>query len=723
VNKRPEPFEPQKPKTGRKSDRITPTAARSSPGPLLCPGELADRYRIVRLLGKGGMGTVYEVEHVFLQKRFALKLISAISSSDVTLRRFQQEAKAAALLDYPYLVKVHDFGIVNGDQPFFIMDLIEGSTLSSLIAERGRAPLDTVLTIFKQVCLGLDYAHNQGIVHRDIKPSNILITNFDDPTKLKSVVVDFGIAKLGGDERKTMTLTRTGDIVGTPMYMSPEQCMGLETDHRSDIYSLGCVLFESLTGTPPFMADSALATMMKHHSEQPPTLKEATLGETFPESIQQVINKTLAKKPADRYDNLTELAIDLDRIKAGETVQLGGGPHRKQVSRIALRREYLWVGAVVILFVTITSYQVGKMYANVPEFKAEPPNQRGAVTAVLDKLQRINADSLPPNISDDRLTNNVPIMYSSPVPDMPNWRLFAFPSAFSIGTISSPHKTIKDSRNLQQIFTYSKGVFTPLKTANARGVVLVKNFQGLDYKPVDIAFSKPVLLKSFRSDDLLELSMNNHAEYLYDDLQCIAGMTQLEVLDLTDAAALGDRSLATIDSFRDLNVITLPQGNISSERLAKFTKLRSLGDVGLRGINDLNPVLHMLAGSNKVISLELENCKINLESCRLIAQLPRIKYLHIDDDSKVTDSDLMGLKNASNLEELRIHECPKITQSIATFLNLKPLRVMLSGPAWTEEAIMKLQKASPKTQFNRDLKYVHSAQATEDLKRHIDGLF
>jgi len=285
------------------------------------PGQIvAERYRIVRLLGQGGMGKVYEVENVFLQKRFALKVLG--SQKESALRRFRLEAKAASRLDHPSLIKVHDFGLIDGEQPFLIMDLVTGVTLSSVLK---RAPLtfDAATNIFKQICWGLSYAHRQDVIHRDIKPSNVIIADGTDLEHTSVIIIDFGIAKLNSQAIEANALTRTGELIGTPFYMSPEQCMGTAIDPSSDVYSVGCMLFECLTGLPPFLGDSPLSTMLKHQSEVPPTLEQATLGSKFPDGLQLVLDKLLSKKPGDRYSNLNDLAIDLDRIKSGDQPELG----------------------------------------------------------------------------------------------------------------------------------------------------------------------------------------------------------------------------------------------------------------------------------------------------------------------------------------------------------------------------------------------------------------
>ncbi|HEY9718901.1 MAG TPA: protein kinase [Trichormus sp.] len=292
---------------------------------------IGDRYEVISKLGKGGMGLVYRVNQIFLNKEFALKTLDKDSMSEIPIRRFQQEARTAFALDHPNIIAVNDFGLVDDRTPFLVMELVNGETLSDRLKRVGCLPLEQVIPIMVQVCFGLSYAHECGIVHRDIKPTNIMLLNGMPLGAEGSVkILDFGIAKFTAHEGgEIQALTRTGEIFGSPLYMSPEQCAGTNVDQRADTYSLGCVLFESLTGTPPFIGDSALATMMKHLNEPAPTLKEASLGKDFPQGIEDIVATMLAKSPDSRYQNLGTVAHDLGALKRGDSIsQTARSPSR-----------------------------------------------------------------------------------------------------------------------------------------------------------------------------------------------------------------------------------------------------------------------------------------------------------------------------------------------------------------------------------------------------------
>jgi tRNA A-37 threonylcarbamoyl transferase component Bud32 len=303
------------------------------------------------------MGLVYRVNQIFLNKELALKTIDKSSMAEVVIRRFQQEARTAFSLDHPNIVAVNDFGVLDDGTPFLVMELINGETLSDRLKRTGILTLEQAIPIFVQLCFGLAYAHECGVVHRDIKPGNImLLKGIPLGVEGSLKILDFGIAKFTQHEGgEIQSLTRTGEIFGSPLYMSPEQCLGGRIDQRADIYSLGCVFYEALTGAPPCVGENALATMMKHQSETPLTLKQASLGAKFPQSIEDIVATMLEKSPDRRYQNLGDVVHDLEALRRGDAVsgiarhtklQAGAGSRTISISR---KNFYSLVIAVAVV--------------------------------------------------------------------------------------------------------------------------------------------------------------------------------------------------------------------------------------------------------------------------------------------------------------------------------------------------------------------------------------
>jgi len=286
----------------------------------LVPGAIiAGVYEIKSLIGRGGMGEVYLAKHATLGKRCALKVIPPEQVTEVGWQRFQTEARLFSRLDHANLVRVTDLGIHDGCLPFYAMDYIEGHTLSDLIAEHGRLKLSEVLEIFIQVCDGVDFAHRHGIIHRDLKPANIIIS-VDRSGKVLVKILDFGLAKLTQHDRGKQSLTAVGEVFGSPFYMSPEQCEGEKLDNRSDIYSIGCTMYECLCERPPFTGHLAQAIMAAHRLGDAPTLAAAVGAGIYPDSMEVVLAKLLRKNPAERYQTMAELKGDLEKISRGEEV-------------------------------------------------------------------------------------------------------------------------------------------------------------------------------------------------------------------------------------------------------------------------------------------------------------------------------------------------------------------------------------------------------------------
>jgi serine/threonine protein kinase len=267
-----------------------------------------DKYRLDRQLGRGGMGAVYAALHVELERPTAIKLLLPdLISDEQALERFKREARAAARLNHPNVAGTYDFATLPGGEAYIVMELVEGETLSERLTAAGALHVREAVLIARQVADGIESAHEGGIVHRDLKPSNIIISRDHRGTALVKVL-DFGIAKL----KETSTtggmasITTAGSIMGTPRYMSPEQCSDLKVDARSDIYSLGVLLYEMLAGRPPFDAPSATALALKQIQEPPPPLSEARPD--VPDALERLVMWTLAKDPADRPQTAAEFS-------------------------------------------------------------------------------------------------------------------------------------------------------------------------------------------------------------------------------------------------------------------------------------------------------------------------------------------------------------------------------------------------------------------------------
>ena len=272
---------------------------------------LTGRYKLLAMIGQGGMGTVYRASDSQMSERVvAVKVLAPhLVSDEKQVIRFEQEARAANQLRHPNTISVLDFGRDPDGHIFMVIEFLTGEDLTAIL-RRGRVDVERALYIMRQVCKSLAEAHSKGIVHRDLKPDNIFVCEiYGEKDFVK--VIDFGIAKFLEDE--SANLTQAGKMFGTPRYLSPEQAQGKRLDNRSDLYSLGVILFECITGSPPFSAEEAIAVAIKHVQEAPPSLEEIAPDIVVPDAVDSLIFKLLAKRPENRHQSAEEVVASIDQ--------------------------------------------------------------------------------------------------------------------------------------------------------------------------------------------------------------------------------------------------------------------------------------------------------------------------------------------------------------------------------------------------------------------------
>ncbi len=257
---------------------------------------VAQKFRLIRELGSGGMGTVWCAEQLDLRRQVALKLLTDPNRPSA-LARFEREARVMARLEHPHAVNVYEFGEFNG-VAFIAMELVNGWSLGEFVDRHGLLSLEASVKVIGDLCEVLSAAHERGIVHRDLKPSNVMVEQ--QATGLFARVVDFGIALLGLDEIETTRITRTGQIAGTATYLSPEQCRAQPIDGRSDLYQLGCIFYELLTGQPPFTSSSSAELMTAHLYRTPDPPSAAAPGRNIAPAIDDLVLRLLRKRADER---------------------------------------------------------------------------------------------------------------------------------------------------------------------------------------------------------------------------------------------------------------------------------------------------------------------------------------------------------------------------------------------------------------------------------------
>lgn len=276
----------------------------------VAPGDVIDgKYRVERVLGEGGMGVVVAALHMHLRDRVAIKFLQVEKDPDgSSRRRFAREARASARLKNEHVVRVLDFGVFEGETPAIVMEYLEGEDLSQVLARQGPLPVDRAVDYVLQACEAIAEAHSRGIVHRDLKPSNLFLAQTGDGTS-QIKVLDFGISKLlrQDDESQAMQpITKTNAVVGSPLYMTPEQLSGTSVDARTDVWGMGVILYELLAGTPPFEARSPALLFTSILTKDPRRIRE--VRPEIPEAVEDVLQRCLEKEPAARFESILEFA-------------------------------------------------------------------------------------------------------------------------------------------------------------------------------------------------------------------------------------------------------------------------------------------------------------------------------------------------------------------------------------------------------------------------------
>ena len=362
---------------------------------------LGARYQLGEMIGTGGMADVYIAQDQRLSREVAVKILRSDLAKDPTfVSRFRKEAKAAAGLNHPGIVAVYDSG--EDPAPYIVMELVSGHTLRELIHGGERLPLDRALEIGAGILEALDYSHQRGIVHRDIKPANIMITDKGDVK-----VMDFGIARAMDD--LGATLTSTWNVVGTAQYLSPEQALGEVADAPTDIYSTGCLLYELLTGRPPFSGETPVSIAYQHVSGA--LVPARQVQPDLPESVEVVLAVALAKKPEDRYASANAMLQDINKIRAGQNIST-------KVTRepLASRRTVITTGLVVLAIGIAAVLGISLNGGSTPSLGNEIPNVVGLTEVEARALlsdYTVTVQRAPdPRIPNDRVASQIPLATS-----------------------------------------------------------------------------------------------------------------------------------------------------------------------------------------------------------------------------------------------------------------------------------------------------------------------
>lgn len=686
----------------------------------LMPGAIIGGvYKIEHLIGRGGMGEVYLATHQALGKKCALKVIPPDEVTEVGWQRFQLEARAVGKLDHINLVRVTDLGIHEGCLPFYAMDYVEGQTLADILAGQGTIPLKQVLEIFVQVCEGVDCAHRSGILHRDLKPANIMVVKTRG-TELQAKILDFGLAKLTGQDREKQGLTAVGDIFGSPFYMSPEQCQGERLDNRSDIYSIGCTMFECLAGRPPFTGNLSAAIIFSHQEADPPSLESAMGRKAFPDAMEIVIAKLLRKNPVERYQTLIELRDDLKKVAAGEGVlpvymSRSGRTSGRTVKPIRgdlkeKRAVYGWYAPASVVSLIALVMAAGIFYWRDVLTKNEMSpagspgrwmtGQKKARTSLASPLAGekpaagskfesplfdAELSSFDPSIAPKAGKKLTPYL----VADDGSTRTFVFPGGVSLGSFSFHDQT----KSTQE----SDGMIT--RPAKKKQVVPSK--VDLHLEASDSLILYPEYFGGLGPNDLSSLSFSAYGDWSDKHVAYASALAGLKAINL-EGGLITDQSIASLDKLVKLEDLTIKHASITGLALCKLKRLKQLKALNLYEANDAKSVLTQLAFSKTLEYLSMRDSSLTDREMQKIATLPGLKILEIS-DNHLSDGGLQFLSRLTQLSHLSI-DGNRITPAAIPFLKMLPLQTLrLNVAGWPNQAKALLRQELPHCRIKFEL--------------------
>ncbi len=621
----------------------------------LVPDTIIDqKYKIISVLGSGGMGCVYQVQQIGLGKTFALKVLDVHRQSDVAVRRFQQEAKTAAALRHPNLVEVHDFGVFGDSQPYLVMEYIDGESLDKHLKATRTLPVDYVIALALQVGFGLMYAHSQGVVHRDIKPGNIIALHPNVlPTEGTVKVVDFGIAKLmQSEDGQIQELTRTGEIFGSPIYMSPEQCRGTAVDQRADIYSLGCVLYECLTGLPPFVGETAMATMVKRLTQAPASLKDATIGLDFPPGLEAVIRKMLAVEPEDRYQDLGALIQELMSLSDPDAVIPGTLTLKKHKLNYLKELVLVSVTASICLFAT---YMIDKQFFVPPLVES---NEKTASTKA--QSETIRSAFLPISTAIEHPTRKV---------------------------LGSGYKAREFINFPSRAGTISVGV--ELKHP-AQGEFFIPGGDLVNLNLNEEAAAEPNFLENLMDVKFGELNYNSNITVSTESLSMFRGLKHVEHFGLSGCAI---NSLNPIYDAPYVTTLDVTETHVPLEELLKCKFFHNLAAFNFGPVGDPAPTLKELTKNTQLYYLKytgpLEwehktNARgLNKGDVENLIKMSNLSGLWILNSPQFDDVCLEQLLKGKQFKELELKECGITAKSLALLKTAKLQNLKISTAGWS----------------------------------------
>lgn len=667
------------------------------------PGlKLVGNYEFIQFIGAGGMGVIYKAKHPILNRLVAIKMLHGHLVNDAIIKRFRQEAEAVSSLDHRNIIHVHDFGVSEHNQPYMVMDFIEGKPLSDVLQAHPLS-MEAVINIAIQIAEGLQHAHDRSVLHRDLKPSNIMVTDYDCAVP-EVKIVDFGIAKVLESEKTRMT--QTGELIGTPQYMSPEQCRGGLLDARSDIYALGCVMFEAITGKALFSGHSMVSVIVDQMNTQPRTLQETRPDMSFPGHLEDIVAKVLAKDPADRYQSMNELAEDLIAVQKVIAQQKASNWSKMRVFRLNREQRNLFLlmlgSFATLATVAITSISFIKVVHDSQTTHIQrailtnPISGKGTTPDAKIQDRRKLVKYLNMDKADDELMRLFfDVDTGTDRLDLDNGRI----TSQSVYYISL-QKSLKKLRlekakifdnDLTFLPTMPKLDHLYLDQTNItdEGMTYVAKMPTLDRLFLSFTKVSDKGVERLAKTKLKWINLSN-TKISGEAMFSLGQMARLEHLDLENFYPRGEKNLGALASATKLENLNLAGAAITVEDLEAVSTIASLTTLRLANCSIEDGALEKLVKLEKLSELNLSHDSISRSQWQEIVKLQTLKTLDLS-TSSVSDADLAMI--AESMPQLEFIDLKETAVSENGLLSLQKL-IKLKGVELHDSAVGKKSKES-----------------------------
>lgn len=573
---------------------------------------LSEHYDLLEEIGSGGNGIVYKARHRLLNYIVAIKMLRANRLEQKIIRRFNQEAKAISTLDHATIVKLKDYGLTELGQPYMVLDYIPGITLSAYLESNMSLPVKEFLKVFAQCCEGLQHAHDAGILHRDLKPSNIMFT--DD---FKVRIVDFGIAKIIDLADQAAGLTKTGEIFGSPKYMSPEQASGKRVDHRSDIYSLGIVMFEALTGSVPFSGNSTIEVLTSHINAKPPSM--ASLNPHISNQLHEIVSKCLIKDPSERFQSMNDLRTALLEAKTGgKKLASTAGKVKKADVLLAATGVVLIIGIVLLsqfMYSLSRPPEERKPHQEIEEFASFSNEGKVAREYFRSHIhnKKIDLDknfAASMDVNDDTLSEfdntNVTedlVMRGSKLKGPGLAHLIHLPlRRLAISTSNMPNRALDEIKHM-------------------------KNLEILDISGTNV--DDQGLIELAKLPKLKTLYIKDEEKISNSGLANLAGCRTLESLYLSKDEWLRAEGIRNLAKCPSLKILKLDRSGISAPDLVPIKELKHLKVLTLRDLHIGDDAVKHLEGTG-IEHLDLQRTSITDKALISLNKMPHLKEVGLN---------------------------------------------------------------------------------------------